>query len=1213
MSGFVHLHTHTEYSLLDGACRIEDISERLLEIGQTSCAITDHGVMYGCVQFYKALKNKGIKPIIGCEIYVAPGSRFEKFRQDNSAYHHLVLLCKNEIGYKNLIKIVSKAFTEGFYVKPRADIDLLEEYCEGLIALSGCIGGCIPQRILADDYAGAVEYAKRLNSIFGENNFYLEIQNHGIEAEKSVVLALKRMSKETGIPLVATNDAHYIRKDDSKTHSVLTNIQTNNSLEFETEEFYLKSFDEMENIFRDVPEAISNTVRIADECNFDFDFDKLYLPAFIPENGMSAYEYFIKGCNDGLELRVSNAEFLGEVLDRKIYNERLKNEIDVIVKMGFVEYFLIVADYVKYAKSKNIPVGPGRGSGAGSLAAYCLGITDVDPIKYNLLFERFLNPERVSMPDFDIDFCYERRSEVIDYVSEKYGREKVTQIITFGTMAARAAIRDAARALEIPYSDADSVAKLIPRGANVTIDNALTNVPELKKLYADDYTIKNLIDVARKIEGMPRNTSTHAAAVVISDKAVDEYVPLSLNGGVIVTQYNMNEIAELGLLKMDFLGLRNLTIINNTQERIRDTVNDFNIENIPLDDKDTFEMLSAGGTEGVFQLESAGMKSLIMRLKPKSIEDITAAISLYRPGPKDSIPKYIENLRNPEKINYIDPRLKDILSVTNGCVVYQEQVMQIFRVLAGYSYGRADVVRRYMSKKKIREMEQEKQFFLYGKKFDDGSVECEGAIARGVSEENALKIYDEMSEFAKYAFNKSHACAYSVIAYRTAYLKCHFPMQYMSALITSVLDSENKIAAYISEINKQGIAVLPPCVNKSSVDFSVDEKGIRFGLLAIKNIGRNVLERIVSERQLNGPYKDLEDFITRTADFEVYEKVVENLIKSGAFDCFGRKRSQLLNVYSAAMKDFSKSRYNDVKGQLNLFSQLSAEEKPSQIVINYPDINEMSLTEKLILEKEVSGIYFSGHPVLEYSEFSDKIGAAKICDIESSFGDDGNGSFVDGQHIVVVGMMQNCKAKITKNNSKMMFAVCDDLSGSCELIFFPKILEMYSSEIYNGKIAAIAGKISIKESSSDVEEHSGDEIKIIVENVFPAYKNGSSEINNIPNYANEQKAKFSKSGNNVQGGRTDVDYQSNTHANEKNSNEYTVFVRVKRDASDEMNKCLNICEIFNYGTTPVVIHTENDGKLIKLSHSVNLNNTLVYMLKRYVGENNVVIKERNNR
>jgi len=889
MAGFVHLHLHTEYSLLDGACKIKDIPARILELGQSACAITDHGVMYGCVQFYKELKKHGIKPITGCEIYVAPGSRFDKNRVDGNAYYHLVLLCKNEIGYKNLIKIVSKAFTEGFYTKPRADIDLLSKYNEGLIALSGCLGGYIPQKIVNGDYDGAKEHAMLLQSIFGEDNFYLEIQDHGIADEKKVALTLKRLSRETGIPLVATNDAHYITSDDSKTHSVLTSIQTNNSLEFETEEFYIKSYDEMYSLFSDIPEALENTVNIAERCKFDFDFGKMYLPAFIPDDGSSAYDYFIKNCHNGLDKRLKSYEDLGVKVDANEYSERLKMEIEVIVKMGFVEYFLIVADYVSYAKSKGIPVGPGRGSGAGSLAAYCLGITDVDPIKYNLLFERFLNPERVSMPDFDVDFCYERRGEVIDYVSERYGRERVTQIITFGTMAARAAIRDAARALEIPYSDADTVAKLIPRELNVTIDKALNDVPELNNIYNENPTVKRLIDVAKKLEGMPRNASTHAAAVVISDKSVDEYVPLSLNGGVVVTQYNMNEIADLGLLKMDFLGLRNLTIISNAVERIRQNDPGFDIEKISLEDEKTFKMLSSGETEGVFQLESAGMKSLIMRLEPKSIEDITAAISLYRPGPMDSIPKYIENRRNPAGIKYLDDRLKDILDVTNGCVVYQEQVMQIFRVLAGYSYGRADVVRRYMSKKKVAEMEEEKQYFLYGKKRDDGSIECEGAIAGGVSEANALKIYDEMSEFAKYAFNKSHACAYSVIAYRTAYLKCHYPKEYMSALITAVLDNETKVASYISEMGKHGIKVLSPCVNKSGIDFVVEGDNIRFGLLAIKNIGRNVLTKIIEERSINGEYKDFEDFLSRTIDFDVYEKVVENLIKSGAFDCFGKR------------------------------------------------------------------------------------------------------------------------------------------------------------------------------------------------------------------------------------------------------------------------------------------------------------------------------------
>lgn len=1214
MHEFVQLHLHTEFSLLDGACRIKDIPTRLKALGQNACAVTDHGVMYGCVQFYKELKSNGIKPIIGCEIYVSPGSRFDRGRVDGSAYYHLVLLCKNETGYKNLIKIVSKAFTEGFYTKPRADIDLLEKHSEGLIALSGCLGGYIPQQIVNENYEAAKDHALLLKSIFGKENFYLEIQDHGIEAEKKVSLALRRLSKETGIPLVATNDAHYISKEDSKTHNVLTSIQTNNSLEFETEEFYIKSYEEMYALFSDIPDALDNTVKIAEQCNFDFEFGKMFLPAFVPDDGSDALDFFIKGCKSGLERRIEESSNLGVSINKDEYIQRLEHEISVIIKMGFVEYFLIVADYVGYAKSKGIPVGPGRGSGAGSLAAYCLGITDVDPIKYNLLFERFLNPERVSMPDFDVDFCYERRSEVIDYVSQRYGRERVTQIITFGTMAARAAIRDAARALEIPYTEADTVAKLIPRELNVTIESALADVPELSALYNDNPTVKRLIDVARKLEGMPRNASTHAAAVVISDKAVDEYVPLSLNGGVIVTQYNMNEIAELGLLKMDFLGLRNLTIIHNAEERIRLSVPDFDIEKVSLEDEATFKMLSKGGTDGVFQLESAGMKSLIMRLEPKSIEDITAAISLYRPGPMDSIPKYIENRKDPSKIKYLDERLKGILDVTNGCVVYQEQVMQIFRELAGYSYGRADVVRRYMSKKKVKEMEQEKQYFLYGKKRDDGSIECDGAIARGIKEEDALRIYDEMSEFAKYAFNKSHACAYSVVAYRTAYLKCHYPKEYMSALITAVLESETKVAGYISEIEKQGIKVLPPCVNNSGIDFVVEGNNIRFGLLAIKNIGRNVLSKIIEERNLNGKYKDFEDFLSRTIDFDVYEKVVENLIKSGAFDCFGKKRSQLLSVYSPALKGLSKSRSSDVKGQIDIFSQLSSDEAPKRLVIEYPDIDELSFMEKLIMEKDVAGIYFSGHPLLEYSDYSEKLGTVKIDEINASAGDDGGGRFVEGQKVMICGMLKNCKIKQTKNNSKMLFADCDDITGTIELIIFPKIFETYASELYNGKIGVFSGKISIKESRDQSSESQKDEAKLILENVYPVYKNGTAEaqvdirstVESNTNIHNSAYSGISESSST----QSSMKHNSSVSVKSDNTASFSLYLKIHNEDCDEYRKCINLCEIFDYGNTPVYILLEYSGNIIKLNCGVNLNNTFIYMLKRCLGEKNVVVKRR---
>ncbi len=1179
MVPFVQLHLHTEYSLLDGACVIKDIPGRLKELSQTACAITDHGVMYGCVAFYKKMKDAGLKPIIGCEIYVAPKSRFEKARVDNSAYYHLVLLCKNDVGYKNLIKIVSKAFTEGFYSKPRADIDLLREHSEGLIALSGCIGGYIPSMLLCDNYAEAKLHAELLCSIFGEENFYLEIQDHGIEAEKHAGMLLRRLSKETGIGLVATNDAHYISKEDSETHRVLTSIQTNNSLEFETQEFYIKSGDEMSALFPDIPEAISNTVKIADMCNFDFEFNKMYLPSFIPEDNSTPKDYFIRSCNEGLLRRFDLMRRQGIEFSEEEYRNRLSEEISVIVKMGFVEYFLIVADYVAYARTKDIPVGPGRGSGAGSLAAYCLEITDVDPIKYNLLFERFLNPERVSMPDFDIDFCYERRGEVIDYVAGKYGRERVTQIITFGTMAARAAIRDTARALEIPYADADVVAKLIPRELGITIERALCDVPELASMYRENLTVRNLIDVAKKLEGMPRNASTHAAAVVISDKAVDEYVPLSLNGGIIVTQYNMNEIAELGLLKMDFLGLRNLTIIKNAENRIRETEPDFSIEAVPLDDKATYDMLCRGSTEGVFQLESGGMRSLIMRLEPRSIEDITAAISLYRPGPMDSIPKYIENRKNPEKIRYADERLRSILDVTNGCVVYQEQVMQIFRVLAGYSYGRADVVRRYMSKKKVKEMEKEKEYFLYGKVHDDGSVECEGAVARGVDKDAALKIYDEMAEFAKYAFNKSHACAYSVVAYRTAYLKCHYPREYMSALLTSVLDSENKVSGYIAEIEKQGIRVLPPSVNSSGIDFTVEDGGIRFGLLAIKNIGANILFKIINERNIGGHYKNFEDFLGRTSDFELYEKVVENLIKSGAFDCFGKKRSQLLAVYSDAIKSIAKTRNSDVKGQIDLFSHLG-DYMPQRVKIDYPDIPELSKAELLGLEKDVAGIYFSGHPLLEYKNFAKNTSATSVSDIISSFGEEGKGDYSDGQQVTVVGMLKGCKKKVTKNGATMLFASCDDATGTLELIIFPKVYEQYAKLLGDGYIGGFYGKISIKESSGGSGESFDEEVKIILERIIPAKKD--DEISPVTD-------------NSVQ-----------TPCEQKLS----IYFKVKSESSPEFSKCINLCEIFSYGETPVYVFFEDTGKLTKPGITVAICDGFISTQKTYLGDANVVLKKK---
>ena len=878
---FTHLHLHTEYSLLDGACRIEGLMQRVKALGQTAVAITDHGVMYGCVDFYKAAKKVGVKPIIGCEVYVATRTRFDKVNRIDGS-NHLVLLCKNETGYKNLIKMVSAGFTEGFYNKPRVDHELLEEYHEGLICLSACLAGEIPQALLAGDYEKAKNLARYYEDLFGKGNYYIEIQDHGLDEQRTVLPLLVRLSRETGIPLVATNDAHYLEKEDSRMQHILICIQTNKTvndddvLEFGTDEFYVKSNDEMYELFSAWPEACENTNRIAEMCSFDFEFGVTKLPYFVAPDGMDNKEYFVKLCRDGL-LRRYGADVPEDI------RARLDYEISIIDRMGYINYYLIVFDFINYAKSQGIPVGPGRGSGAGSLAAYCVGITNIDPIKYNLLFERFLNPERVSMPDFDIDFCYERRQEVIDYVIRKYGADHVAQIVTFGTMAARAAIRDVGRVLDMPYGTVDGIAKLVPMEPKMTLTKALSISRELKARYDADPQVKELIDMSLKLEGMPRHASTHAAGVVITREAADEYVPLATNDGNPVTQFTMTTIEELGLLKMDFLGLRTLTVIDDAEKMIRKREPGFSMDAVPYDDQRVYAMLNAGETEGVFQMESGGMTQAVMGLQSKSLEDIIAIISLYRPGPMESIPTYIANRHNPGNVKYKTPQLEHILDVTNGCIVYQEQVMQICRELAGFSYGQADLVRRAMSKKKHDVMEKERQHFVHGN--TEPGHECAGCVANGISEAVANAIFDDMSSFASYAFNKAHAAAYAVVAYQTAYLKRHYPREFMAALLTSVLDNTGKVIEYTAECQRMGIRVLPPDINASDAGFTVEGKDIRFGLLALKNVGRNLIATVVRERS-GTPYRSLYDFCKRLHGTEINRRAVESMIKSGGQAAF---------------------------------------------------------------------------------------------------------------------------------------------------------------------------------------------------------------------------------------------------------------------------------------------------------------------------------------
>lgn len=1046
---FAHLHVHTEYSLLDGCCRIKELIDCAAALGQKSIAITDHGVMYGVIDFYKYALSKGVKPIIGCEVYVAPRSRFDKQKGADGKYTHLVLLCRNNEGYRNLIKMVSAAFTEGFYSKPRVDKELLEKYSGGLIALSACLAGEVPRRLSEGDYRKALETALWFDGVFGRGNYYLELQNHGIAEQETVNRGLLKISRETGIPLVATNDVHYIGRDDSRLHKILLCIQTGTkineqgTLEFKTNEFYLKTGEEMAALFPKVPEAIENTVKIAAKCNVEFEFGKIKLPRF-DIGDKNHFDYFREKCVEGMH-RIYGPAPCKEV------TERLNYELEMINRMGYVDYYLIVADFVGYAKSHGIPVGPGRGSGAASLAAYCIGITGVDPIKYDLYFERFLNPERVSMPDFDIDFCYVNRQRVIDYVIEKYGSDRVSQIVTFGTMAARAAIRDVGRALDVPYAVCDRVAKLIPQAINITIKSAMSASAELKGLYDSDEVVHGLIDTAMRLEGMPRHASTHAAGVVIADRPVNEYVPLAVNDGVTVTQYTMTGLEQLGLLKMDFLGLRNLTVIADTEKYIRRYNPDFDIEKIPLDDCETYEMMGKGFTDGVFQFESDGMKSVLRQFGPQTIEDLTAILSLYRPGPMDSIPKYIYNRHHPEAITYPTPLLESILSVTYGCIVYQEQVMQIFRTLAGYTLGRADIVRRAMAKKKHDVMERERTCFIYGEKDENGNMLCPGAVANGVDEKTAEKIFDDMQSFSSYAFNKAHAAAYSFVAYRTAYLKCHYPAEYYSSLMTGMMDSPAKTALYTADCKKNGIKVLPPSVNESEAGFTPCGGNIRFGLSAIKNLGEGLIARLIEERRSGGKYTSVYDFCFRNYSREFNRKALEGLIKSGALDGLADNRRQMLYNTDGVLAAVENEKRYSAEGQLNLFDEIGA---PAAFVPIKTD--EMPKNVLLALEKEATGLYLSGHPMDEYAAYVEKSGFARAADIAAH-------RFPDSKRLTAAGIVSGLKSRQLKNNSIMATALLEDLSGAVGLTIFAAALSEFRTLLSSDEPVLLSGRVSERE------------------------------------------------------------------------------------------------------------------------------------------------------
>ena len=1177
MTDFTHLHLHTEYSLLDGACRIGEIVSLAKNLGMNSLAITDHGVLYGAVAFYKECKAQGVKPIIGCEVYVAPRSRFDKVHGLDSDRYHLILLCKNETGYQNLLKLVSSAWVDGFYTKPRVDREILEKYHEGLIALSGCLFGEVAQKILSRNIDDAKEAARWYKNTFGDDNYYLEVQNHGMVEEKEVLDGVVSISRELDIPMVATNDVHYCKKDDADVQRVLIAVQTNkvvgedNALDFQSDEFYLKSGEEMLEGFKDYPEAVENTNIIAKRCNYDFEFGVTKLPLFdIPTDDHRTY--LKNECIKGLE------NLLGNIPQN--YKERLEYELSVIDEMGFNDYFLIVADFIRFAKSKDIPVGPGRGSAAGSLAAYALGITGIDPIENKLLFERFLNPERVSMPDIDIDFCYERRGEVIDYVTRKYGTDRVAQIVTFGTMQAKAAVRDVARALGLPYSTGDIVAKQITRDYP-DIKTALEKNPELKTLYNSDDNIKKLIDYAMRVEGMPRHASTHAAGVVITRDEVSSYVPLAKNGDQTVTQFTMTEIEQLGLLKMDFLGLRTLTVINDAVNDVKKHTPYFDLSKIPLDSEDVFREMSRGNTSGVFQCESAGMTNLIVNMRPERFSDIAAAIALYRPGPMFFIDSYLINRKHPENIKYRTPLLKDILDETNGCMVYQEQVMQVFRTLAGYSYGRADVVRRAMSKKKRDVMENERNIFINGLSDENGNFIIEGAVRRGIDEKTADAIFSDMISFASYGFNKSHTAAYGLIAYQTAYLKIKYPKEFMAAILTSVIGDEGKTIGYIEECKRLNIKVLSPHVNRSNNRFSVVGNDIVFSLLSIKNLGRALIDKIERERKENGEFKTFWDFCKRISGNELNRRALESLIKSGALDGLDLNRREMLTNLDIAITAAAKENSMYEGGQLDMFSAFGGDEEFSSAP-DFSRCEELPKNERLYFEKEVSGMYFSGHPLEEYREISEALNSPKTSYLYECF-ETGKENDIDSLNVSFLGVVTSVKKKVTKKDEIMAFCGVEDLFGNIEMIVFPKNFIMYGNLLSVGSIVLVDGKISVKD----------EEVKLLAEKITLAPKT----IAEIP----KDKIKQSKP--------TPTQSQKTENSQDKKKKS-GIFIKIPTENTEKTEKLKNLISIFE-GKIPVYLYYEDTKKydFLGMEYLTSINQPLTNELKHIFGEENVVVRE----
>ena len=1202
MSEFVHLHLHSEYSLLDGACRIKDIPIRAKECGHDAVALTDHGAMFGVVEFFLECKKNGIKPIIGCEVYVAPGSRFDKSaayslssdiaEHKKSTAAHLVLLCKNEIGYRNLCELVSMGYTEGFYSKPRVDMELLKEYSEGLICLSACLSGRIPRLLLEGDYDAAKSVALEFSEIYGKDNFFIEIQYHGLDDQKRILPMLVKLADECGLPLVATNDCHYLTRADAATQAALMCIQTNSVLGeganvgFETDEFYYKTTDEMRMLFGKYNGAMENTAKISERCNFEFEFDKTVLPRFRCPNDEDPSTYLKKLAFEGLELRIqSSVPNTSCAVDLDTYTvddykQRLEYELDVISDMGYSEYFLIVADYVEFARSKGIPVGPGRGSGAGSLVAFCLQITDIDPLSFDLLFERFLNPERVSMPDIDMDFCYNRRQEVIDYVSRKYGRNHVSQIITFGTLAAKASIRDVGRALGYAYADVDACAVKVPKGLNVTLADAMAS-KDFRQLYDSSPKIQRLVDIAIKLEGMPRNVSTHAAGVVITDKPVTDYVPVATSSGVVVTQYDMDTVSHLGLLKFDFLALRYLTIIEDTCAEIREKNPEFKIEGISLLDKLTFKLISKGNTMGVFQLESSGIRQMLTNLKPESLDDLIAAISLYRPGPMDSIPQYIERRHDNSKIKYDIPELEPILRSTYGCVVYQEQVLKILRELGGFTYGHADLVRRAMSKKKADLIEAERESFLAG------------TDRKGIERSKAEKLFEDITAFANYAYNKSHAAAYAVISYRTAYLKAHYPREYYAALMTSVLGNLSKLAEYIEECKKFAINVLPPDINESSVYFHTSSEGnILYGLLAIKNTGRQAIEAIICERQ-KSRFKSFEDFVCRMMPSGLLNKrLVEALIKAGAFDSLGVYRSRLIASYEKILELEADKRRSNSDGQIDMFTNFIVAAEETQNEYSYPDIPEYPLRELLLLEKEAAGMYLSGHMIDNYSKHVSALNASRIADVISRYSDEDQISAHKTE--CIVGVITSVSLKNTKKNEKMAFISIADRSGEIECIIFPAVFNHFSDLIYRDAAIYVEGTPSIRED---------EDAKILINHIRKLQNNNEFvPLTRIENSATSQSQPQQKT-NTVISSPAERSFAKLDQTGEP----IVIYLRVPSMQSEEFKRADNLAEIF-CGAVPLCYFDNEKHAYIKKNVGISLSDTVLAELIDCLGADNVVVK-----